>query len=124
MAHRAVAYGMWVCSTHLADGLLKVNSGVDEERGWFGRPLAGDHVAGWIDNQQIAHPQFGPMHALGIEQKSIGRAGDDEAEVIAYALAQPQPVCPTQGGGEINLGLLGLPSLVQGFVVCIHNDGG
>jgi len=101
----------------LSRRVAEVNPGVDEERGWFGRPLARDHIAGWIDNQQVAHLQLRPMHALGIEQKSIGRAGDEEAEVITHALAQPQPVCPAQGGCEINAGLS------EGFVICIHKAG-
>ena len=54
------------------------------------------------------------MDALGIEQKSIGHAGDDKAKVIADTFTQPEPVCPAEYGREIN------SCLLQGFGVLIH----
>jgi len=82
--------------------ITAVNLGVDKEGRGLNLPLAFDHVSVRVNDEQIACLHLRPMKTLRVDQKPIRRTWDDQAEVIADALTQAEPVCPAQYGREIN----------------------
>ena len=64
-----------------------MQAGVDEEGARLGFALA-DHVAGFVDDEEVAGPQLAPVGAVGVEQEPSWLARHGKAEVVVDALVE------------------------------------
>lgn len=79
---------------------------MNEKRGGFHSSFSIKDVSLGVNSHYIAGGDLRPVKSLGVDQILILRARRRQAEVIAHAFAQSQPVGPAQRGGQVDLGLL------------------
>ena len=78
-----------------------MDAAMNEESSRFDRVLARDVVAVTVDDDQVGRRDFRPVQSLRIYQEAARPARNCEAEMIAYALRQSQPLRRAQGRDEV-----------------------
>ena len=84
---------------------LRMQSGVNVERGRFGQHVSRDHVAMKIADDQRRCRDLGERETMGIDQEDIVSAGDHEREMIANTLVQTEPGRHPKTRREVDAGL-------------------
>ena len=78
-----------------------VDAAVDEKGGGFDAVLARDMIAVAVDHNEIGGRHFRPVQSLRVDQELPGFAGQREAEVVAHAFGQIQPLGRAQGAHQV-----------------------
>ena len=83
----------------------QVDLGVDKKSGRLGLVLSFQAIALRIDDQQVTGREFRPVQALRVQQELVTGAGNQHAEVVADALAQPLDFRPAERDEQFQTGL-------------------
>ncbi len=103
-----------------------VNLRVDDECGQIEGPVALDHVALVVDEQEVLDADLPEAHAERIDPEVVGVLGVPCRDVAGRALGEAEPPEETEGGGQA---LLAMPALLlarsrtRGKAWVIRSDG-
>ena len=99
-------------------GAGRVDLGVDGERGRVDRPVALDHLAVVVDQDQVGDPDVAEVHAEGVDPEVVESLGVAGGDVAGHALVEAELREQAEGGGQP---LLAVEALLLG--VCVGSRG-